>query len=131
MRRSGVRLPLAPPLFTNLETLLPQMVNEVFLCTHTALQLAQLLPVIKNAANTAAVFTSPEMTKDQQQRLSARAEAEKLLPSGFMKKPVKQLISRSSGFAAVFGKTSKNKIRSLRIKDKTALNDSVYNSLTK
>ena len=49
------------------------------------------------------------MTKDQQQSLSARAEAEKLLPSVFMKKTVKQLISRSSGFAAVFGKTSKNK----------------------
>ena len=49
------------------------------------------------------------MTKDQQQRISARAEAEKLLSSVFMKKPVKQLISRFSGFAAVFGKTNANR----------------------
>tara|TARA_Y100000589_G_scaffold320881_1_gene351288 strand:+ start:654 stop:2144 length:1491 start_codon:yes stop_codon:yes gene_type:complete len=48
------------------------------------------------------------MTKDQQQRLSAKAEAEKLLSSVFIKKPVKGLINRPSGFAAVFGKTNTN-----------------------
>ncbi|MEC7904031.1 MAG: hypothetical protein VYE74_07525, partial [Verrucomicrobiota bacterium] len=53
----------------------------------------------KIAANTAAVFTSTEMTKDQQQRLSAKAEAEKLLASVFIKKTVKGLISRPTGFA--------------------------------
>ncbi len=50
-----------------------------------------------------------KMTKDQQQRLSAKAEAEKLLSSVFIKKPVKGLINRPSGFAAVFGKTNTNR----------------------
>ena len=49
------------------------------------------------------------MTKDQQKRLSARAEVEKLLSSVFLKKPVRRLISRTSGFAAVFGKTKNDR----------------------